>query len=103
MSGWTAVLAACALCYALKAAGYLVPQRLVQDPQVASVSGRVTVGLLAALVAVQTLAAGQSLAVDARVAALGVAVLALVLRLPFVVVVALGALTAAGVRAAGAA
>jgi uncharacterized membrane protein len=93
------VLLACASCYALKAAGYLLPSRLVQDQRVAGVAGLVTVGLLASLVAVQTLAQGPALALDARVASLVVAAVALALRAPFVVVVALGALTAAGLRA----
>lgn len=101
MSGWTSVLLACACCYALKAAGYLLPGRLVEDRRVAHVAGLVTVGLLASLVAVQTLATGPTLAVDARVASLVVAAVALALRAPFVLVVALGALTAAALRAVG--
>jgi len=99
MSGWTAVLVACGVCFVLKAAGYLLPQRLLADERVARVAGLVTVGLLAALVGVQTFAQGQALAVDARLGALAVAAAALVLRAPFVVVVLLGALAAAALRA----
>jgi len=98
MTGWTAVLLACATCYALKAAGYLLPQRLLADRRVASVAGLVTVGLLAALVAVQTFAQDTTLVVDARLGALVVAAAALLLRAPFVVVVVLGALAAAAIR-----
>jgi hypothetical protein len=59
------------------------------------------VALLAALVAVQTFATGQSLVVDARVAGLAVAIVALLLRAPFLVVVVVAAVSAALLRAAG--
>ena len=54
------------------------------------------------MVVVQTFAAsGGGLSVDARVFGLGAAVLALVLRAPFIVVVVVGAAVAAGLRALG--
>jgi hypothetical protein len=99
VTGWTAVLAACAVCFALKLAGYLVPQRLLAGPRSARVAGLVTVALLSALVAVQTLGSGGSLVLDARVVALAVAAAALWLRAPFIVVVLLAAVVAAGLRA----
>jgi hypothetical protein len=58
----------------------------------------ITVSLLAALVAVQTWGSNGTLALDARTAALAVAAVALVLRAPFVVVVALAAAVAAVLR-----
>ena len=60
-----------------------------------------TVGLLAALVVTQTFATGGSLVVDARLAAVAVAAVALWRKAPFIVVVLLGALTAAALRALG--
>ena len=101
MPTWLTVLAAAALCYAAKLAGYLVPAGLLERPRVARISGLLPVALLAALVAVQTLATGARLGVDARLAALGVAAVALVLRAPFLLVVVLAAATAAGLRALG--
>jgi len=56
------------------------------------------VALLAALAAVQTFASGTQLVLDARVAGVGAAVLAILLRAPFLVVVAVAAATAALVR-----
>jgi hypothetical protein len=56
------------------------------------------VALLAALVAVQVVADGQALVVDARLVGLGVAVVALLFRAPFLVVVLLAAAAAALVR-----
>jgi uncharacterized membrane protein len=64
------------------------------------VANLIPVALLAALVAVQALADGSRLAVDARLAGLAVAAVALVLRAPFLVVVVLGAATAALLRLA---
>jgi hypothetical protein len=99
VTSWTAVLAACAACFALKLAGHLVPAALVERPRPSRVASLVTVALLAALVAVQTLAVGRAVVVDARVAALAAAAVALWLRAPFVVVVVLAAVVAAAVRA----
>ncbi len=57
--------------------------------------------LLASLVVLQTFSTGPHLVLDARAAGLVVAIMALVLRLPFIVVVVLAAATAAALRAFG--
>ena len=102
MTTWTAVVLASALAFALKLAGYLVPQRWTDHPQARRVTGALPVALLAALVVTQTLTAPDGgLVVDARLVAVGVALLALALRAPFIVVVVLAAVVAAGVRALG--
>ena len=54
--------------------------------------------LLAALIAVQTLGAGQAIVFDARVPAIIVAGILFALRVPFIVVVAAAAVVAAGLR-----
>jgi hypothetical protein len=59
------------------------------------------VSLLAALVAVQTLGSGQELVVDARLAGVAAAAVTLVLRAPFLVVVMVAGVVAAGLRYAG--
>lgn len=61
MTGWSAVLAASAACFALKLAGHLLPERLLSGERVSRVAALLTVALLAALVAVQTLGDGQGL------------------------------------------
>lgn len=99
VTGWGAVLLACGACYALKLVGFLVPPRLLEGERGRRVAGLVTVGLLAALVAVQTLATDAGLALDSRLVALAAAALALWLRAPFVVVVVVAALVAAALRA----
>lgn len=101
MTLWTAVLVAAILCVALKAVGYLIPTRWVEAPRPARITDLLTVALLAALVAVQTLGAGQAVLVDARVPAVLVAGGLLAIRAPFLVVVAAAALVAAMLRLAG--
>lgn len=67
---------------------------------VARIADLIPVALLSALVTVQVLAApeGRALVIDARVLALGVAVLLLLARAPFLVVVFGAAAAAAVVR-----
>jgi branched-subunit amino acid transport protein len=95
---WAAILLACVGCYLLKLAGLSLPERVLSHPTVERVADLVPVALLAALVAVQVLADGTSLSPDARVLGLGFAVVALLLRMPFLVVVVGGAVVAAHAR-----
>jgi hypothetical protein len=94
------VIAASLLVYSWKLVGYLIPERLL-TPKVKSFTERVTIVLLAALVATQTLATGGEWVLDARVPAVGVAALLLWLRAPFIVVVIVAAGVAAGLRFLG--
>ena len=95
---WFALLVACGGCYLLKLAGLSIPARVLERPLVERVADLIPVALLAALVAVQVFADGPHLTLDARAAGLGAAVVALVLRAPFLVVVVTAALTAALLR-----
>ena len=98
MSVWAALLAATAACYAVKLAGLSVPPALLERPVTERVADLLPTVLLSALVAVQTVASGSALVLDARVVGLGVGVVALLLRAPFLVVVAAAAVSAALVR-----
>ncbi len=98
---WFWAIAASVACLAQKLLGYLVPSKALENPHVAYAAGGVTVGLLTALSVTQTFADGSTLVLDARLAAVAVAAVALWLRAPFIVVVVLGALTAALLRFAG--
>ena len=95
---WAGVIAASAACYGLKLAGLSLPQRWLQDPRLQRTIPLIPIALLAALVATQTFSTGQHLVLDVRAAALGVAIIAVVLRAPFLVVVAAAAATAALLR-----
>lgn len=98
---WLGVLLTCAGCYLLKLAGYLLPLHVLERPVVQRVSVMLPVALLAALVAIQTMTSGHDLVVDARLAGLAVAALLLLVRAPFLVVIAGAALTAALLRLVG--
>ena len=99
---WIAILVCAAGCYGLKLAGLSVPPRVLESPLVQRIADLLPVALLAALIAVQVFASGDSsdqrLAIDARLAGLGAAAVALLLRAPFLVVVVVSALTAALIR-----
>ena len=73
---------------------------MLERPLVERIADLIPVALLAALVAVQVFAQGTHLTLDARATGLAVAVLALLLRAPFLVVVIAAALTAALLRLA---
>ncbi|CUR60046.1 Branched-chain amino acid transport protein (AzlD) [metagenome] len=95
---WAAVLLAGVGCYLLKLAGLSLPERVLSHPTVERVADLIPVALLAALVAVQVVADGTSLTLDARVLGLAFAVVALLLRMPFLVVVVGAAVVAALAR-----
>ncbi|SEC51562.1 Branched-chain amino acid transport protein (AzlD) [Paramicrobacterium humi] len=101
MTLWHIVLAASIACVALKLAGYAIPPRLLEAPIVSRIVELTTVAMLAALIAVQSLGAGEGIVVDARLPALGVAAVLLLLRAPFLVVVVGAAVAAALLRLAG--
>ncbi len=98
MTVWQIILVASIAVLALKLLGYLVPPSIIEKPTPARVANLLTVALLSALVAVQTLAVGQSIQLDARVPALLVAAGLFALRVPFIVVIIAAAATAALIR-----
>ncbi|GAB2533429.1 MULTISPECIES: AzlD domain-containing protein [unclassified Simplicispira] len=98
MTLWFAILVGAAVTYLTKLSGYAVPARWLGNPRMTRVAGAITVALLSALTVMNTFAAGTALVLDARLAALAAAALALWLRWPFLLVVVLGAGAAAVVR-----
>ena len=101
MSLWTWILIASAIAYVTKLSGYLVPARVLENPHMTRVAGTLTIGLLASLTAMNAFSSGQLLGLDARAGALVVAAIALAMRVPFLGVVIIGAVTAAAMRAMG--
>lgn len=95
---WLAVLAGAGGCYLLKLAGLAVPDRVLDHPGIRRVAALLPIALLAALAATQTLTTGSDVVLDPRAAGVGVAILAVLLRAPFLVVVASAAATAALLR-----
>jgi hypothetical protein len=99
MNFWLAIGATAVGCYAVKLIGLLVPAGALERPLVRRLSALLPVALLAALTAQQTFADGTTLVLDAKAAGLAAAGVALVLRAPFLVVVAAAVVVTAGVRA----
>ena len=78
-----------------------MPAGVLERPLVQRLAALLPVALLAALTAQQTFADGHDLVLDARAAGLAAAAVALLLRAPFLLVVAAAVLVTAGVRATG--
>lgn len=95
---WASILIASFGTYAEKLIGYMLPHHMLERESIRRMTGLLPVSLLAALVAVQTFAINQSLVIDARLFGLGVAVVALLLRAPFLVVIIAAAASTAIVR-----
>jgi branched-subunit amino acid transport protein len=95
---WAGIVVTFVGCYALKLVGLSVPERVLTQPLTQRVAALIPPALLGALIAVQVLSDGQRLVVDARLAGLGAAVVLLLLRAPFLVVVVGAALIAALLR-----
>lgn len=98
---WTAVIVLAAGSWALKAIGPVLAGGRTLPPRLDTIVALLPPALLAALVALQTLTVERAIVVDARLPAILVAGVALWRGAPFLVVVLLGTLTAAGLRALG--
>jgi branched-subunit amino acid transport protein len=95
---WAAILVTAVGCYLLKLTGLSVPAKVLERPLVQRIADLLPVALLSALIGVQVLGEGSRLVLDARLVGLAVAVVALLLRAPFIVVVFSAALAASLVR-----
>jgi len=95
---WLVVLVVGVASIAFKAAGPVVLGGRALPGPVTRVVALLAPTLLAALVVVSTFATGRELVLDARIAGVGAAAVAVALRAPILVVVAVAAVTAALVR-----
>jgi hypothetical protein len=98
---WPFLLGVCAGAYAQKAVGPLLLGAWEPPVRVRALLHLLAVPVLAGLIVVQTLGDGRALVLDARAPAVLVAIVAVALRAPFLVVVLLAAIVAAGLRALG--
>ena len=96
---WIAIVGVALASATIKAAGPVVIGGRELPPTVLGVIALLAPALLSALVVVQTLTSEGDLTIDAKVAGVGVAALALALRAPLLVVIAVAAATTALVRA----
>lgn len=97
---WVTIAALTVGTFATKAAGTLVLGSRPPTERAMAVTALVAPALLAALVVYETLSAhGHGITIDARLAGLAAAVLAIAARAPMLVVVLVAAAVTAGVRA----
>jgi branched-subunit amino acid transport protein len=96
---WIVVLVVGAGTMLLKAVGPVGVAHRELPPRVEQLLDLVAPAILAALVVTETFASGRHLVVDARLAGAGVAVLLVLARAPYWVIVIAGAAATAAVRA----
>ena len=92
---WLAIIGTSAIAFILKYLGQSVPKSWLSHPRILKINSLGPVALLSALVAVQSFTKGSALIADQRLAGVAVAVVALILRAPFPVVVLSAAATSA--------
>jgi branched-subunit amino acid transport protein len=97
--GWPAIAALAVGSYVLKATGLVVLGARRPPPRLDAALELLPAALFAALIVVSTFGADRSLVLDARVAGLAAAALAIWRRAPFPVVVIAAAAATAAVRA----
>lgn len=98
---WTGVLLGALACWLLKFGGMSVPPSILERPLIQRIADLIPIALLSALIAVQVFSIGDEVVVDARALGLGFAVIALLCRAPFLVVVFGAAAVAALARLVG--
>jgi hypothetical protein len=94
---WVATLGTSLIAFLLKYSGHSVPERWLSHPRIQRINALIPIALLSALVAVQTFSEKSELMIDQRLVGLAVAVVALLLKAPFPVVVLSAALSSAAV------
>ena len=94
---WVATIGTSVIAFALRYSGHSIPQHWLEDPKVQRINALIPIALLSALVAVQTFTEKSKLMIDHRLAGVSVAVIALLLKAPFPVVVLSAAITSAAI------
>lgn len=92
---WIGVIGTSLIAYALKLAGHSVPEKFLSHPLIKRINLLIPIALLSALVAVQSVTSKSSIVLDHRLVGLGAAIIALLLKAPFPVVVLSAAITSA--------
>lgn len=94
---WVATLGTSLVAFLLKYSGHSVPERWLSHPRIQRINAFIPIALLSALVGIQTFSEKSELMVDQRLVGLSVAVVALLLKAPFPVVVLSAAFSSAAV------
>jgi branched-subunit amino acid transport protein len=92
---WVGVLGASAIAFFWKYLGHSIPEKYLQNARMLRINTLIPIALLSALVGVQTLAQKSELVIDQRLAGVAVALIALILKAPYFIVVISAAATSA--------
>jgi hypothetical protein len=94
---WIAVIGTSVIAYGLKFSGHSVPETFLSNPLIKRVNLLIPIALLSALVAVQSVTTKNAIVLDHRLAGLAAAVIALIFKAPFPIVVLSAAISSAAV------
>ena len=94
---WVATIGTSVIAFLLKYSGHSVPERWLSHPKIQKINALIPIALLSALVAVQSFSEKSQLMIDQRLVGLVVAIIALLLKAPFPIVVLSAAVSSAAV------
>jgi len=94
---WVATLGTSLVAFLLKYSGHSVPERWLSHPKIQRINALIPIALLSALVAVQSFSEKSQLMIDQRLVGISAAIIALILKAPFPIVVLSAALSSAAV------
>jgi len=94
---WVTTIGTSVIAFLLKYSGHSVPERWLSHPKIQKINALIPIALLSALVGVQSFSDKSKLVVDQRLVGLVVAIIALMLKAPFPIVVLSAALSSAAV------
>lgn len=94
---WIAVIGTSVIAYVLKFSGHSVPEKFLSHPLIKRINLLIPIALLSALVAVQSVTTKGAIVIDHRLAGLGAAIIALIFKAPFPIVVLSAAISSAAV------
>ena len=94
---WIATIGTSIVAFLLKYLGHSIPAGWLAHPKIQQINLLIPIAMLSALVGVQTLTNNSQILINQRVVGMSVAVLALLLKAPFPVVVLSAAITSSAV------
>jgi branched-subunit amino acid transport protein len=94
---WIATIGTSLIAFLLKYSGHSVPERWLSHPKIQRINALIPIALLSALVAVQSFSEKSQLMIDQRFVGLIAAIIALLLKAPFPIVVLSAAISSAAV------
>ena len=92
---WVATIGTSVIAFLLKYSGHSVPERWLSHPKIQRINALIPIALLSALVAVQSFSEKSQLMIDQRLVGLSAAIIALIFKAPFTIVVLSAAVSSA--------